>query len=73
MEEYSRLGNLSFLQLIVVIGEVYDPNQYRNYVKAGFDYLYDKVGMYDCLRGVVRGEQPIHMGSILCSVHLRDD
>lgn len=43
---------------IVVIGEVYDPNQYRNYVKAGFDYLYDKVGMYDCLRGVVRGERP---------------
>ena len=43
---------------IIVIGEVYDPNQYRNYVKAGFDYLYDKVGMYDCLRGVVRGERP---------------
>ena len=43
---------------IVVIGEVYDPNQYRHYVKAGFDYLYDKVGMYDCLRGVIRGERP---------------
>ncbi len=43
---------------IVVIGEVYDPNQYRNYVKAGFDYLYDKVGMYDCLRGVICGERP---------------
>ena len=43
---------------IVIIGEVYDPSQYRNYVKAGFDYLYDKVGMYDCLRGVVRGERP---------------
>ena len=43
---------------VVVIGEVYDPAQYRNYVKAGFDYLYDKVGMYDCLRGVMRGERP---------------
>ena len=43
---------------IVIIGEVYDPSQYRNYLKAGFDYLYDKVGMYDCLRGVVRGERP---------------
>ncbi len=43
---------------LVVIGEVYDPSQYRNYVKAGFDYLYDKVGMYDCLRGVMRGERP---------------
>ncbi len=27
-------------------------------MKAGFDYLYDKVGMYDCLRGVIRGERP---------------
>ncbi len=43
---------------IVIIGEVYAPNQYRNYVKEGFDYLYDKVGMYDCLRGVIRGERP---------------
>lgn len=43
---------------IIVIGEVYDPSQYRNYVKSGFDYLYDKVGMYDCLRGVIRGERP---------------
>ena len=43
---------------IVIIGEVYDPSQYRNYVNSGFDYLYDKVGMYDCLRGVIRGERP---------------
>ncbi|MBR6964129.1 MAG: alpha-amylase [Prevotella sp.] len=35
------------------IGEVYDPNQYRNYIGAGFDYLYDKVGMYDCVRDVI--------------------
>ena len=35
------------------IGEVYDPAQYRNYIAAGFDYLYDKVGMYDCLRDVM--------------------
>ena len=37
----------------VFIGEVYDPNQYRNYIGAGFDYLYDKVGMYDCIRDVI--------------------
>ncbi len=43
---------------VVIIGEVYDPSQYRNYVKAGVDYLYDKVGMYDCLRSVIRGERP---------------
>ena len=34
------------------IGECYDPNQYDAYLAAGFDYLYDKVGMYDYLRGV---------------------
>jgi glycosidase len=34
------------------IGECYDPNQYNAYLAAGFDYLYDKVGMYDYLRGV---------------------
>ena len=38
---------------LVFIGEVYDTNQYRTYVKSGFDYLYDKVGMYDCLRDVI--------------------
>lgn len=34
------------------IGECYAPNQYDSYLAAGFDYLYDKVGMYDYLRGV---------------------
>ena len=34
------------------IGECYDPRQYDAYLAAGFDYLYDKVGMYDYLRGV---------------------
>ncbi len=39
---------------IIFIGEVYNPNEYRNYVYHGkFDYLYDKVGMYDTLRDVV--------------------
>lgn len=43
---------------LVFIGEVYDPKQYHAYVSSGFDYLYDKVGMYDCLRSVVCGERP---------------
>lgn len=37
----------------ILIGEVYNPALYRDYIASGFDYLYDKVGMYDCLRGVV--------------------
>ena len=43
---------------ILFIGEVYDPGQYRNYIAAGFDYLYDKVGMYDCIRDVIAGCRP---------------
>ena len=39
----------------IFIGEVYNPAEYRNYIGAGFDYLYDKVGMYDTLREVMRG------------------
>ena len=45
---------------IIFIGEVYNPAEYRNYLAAGFDYLYDKVGMYDTLRAVVRGHQSTH-------------
>ena len=37
---------------IQFIAEIYDPGIYRQYISAGFDYLYDKVGMYDYLRGV---------------------
>lgn len=43
---------------ILFIGEVYDPTQYRNYIASGFDYLYDKVGMYDTMRGVICGFTP---------------
>ena len=37
------------------IGEVYIPALYRQYVEAGFTYLYDKVGMYDTLRDITAG------------------
>lgn len=40
------------------IGEVYNMDLYHNYIKAGFDYLYDKVGMYDCLRDVMTDRRP---------------
>ena len=39
------------------IGEVYNPGRYREYINAGFDYLYDKVGMYDSMRDVVCGNR----------------
>ena len=41
---------------IVFIAEVYNPAEYRNYIFNGkFDYLYDKVGLYDTLRAVANG------------------
>ena len=42
---------------IVFIGEVYNPHEYRHYLDSGFDWLYDKVGMYDTMRGVITGQQ----------------
>jgi len=38
---------------LVFVGEVYNPQEYRHYIASGFDYLYDKVGMYDAMRDVV--------------------
>lgn len=42
---------------IVFIAEVYNPALYRDYIHRGkFDYLYDKVGLYDTLLNVCRGQ-----------------
>ncbi|MBQ4392225.1 MAG: alpha-amylase [Prevotella sp.] len=38
---------------LLFVGEVYNPAEYRHYLASGFDYLYDKVGMYDAMRDVV--------------------
>ncbi|RFZ90679.1 alpha-amylase [Mucilaginibacter conchicola] len=36
---------------LIFIGEAYDKGQYGNYIHNGrFDYLYDKVGLYDAIR-----------------------
>jgi glycosidase len=41
---------------IIFIAEVYNPAEYRNYIHRGhFDYLYDKVGLYDTLKAVSQG------------------
>ncbi len=40
-----------------LLAEVYNPNEYRNYIKLGkMDYLYDKVDLYDHLKEVIRGK-----------------
>ena len=40
----------------IFIAEIYNPNEYRNYLFNGkFNYLYDKVGLYDVLRKLMEG------------------
>ena len=42
---------------IVFIGEAYNPKEYKTYLDKGkFDYLYDKVGLYDGLRRLMHQE-----------------
>ncbi|MBS1503087.1 MAG: alpha-amylase [Bacteroidetes bacterium] len=41
---------------LIFIGEAYKTEQYSNYIIAGkFDYLYDKVGLYDAIRKLTYG------------------
>ncbi|MCD7710308.1 MAG: alpha-amylase family protein, partial [Porphyromonadaceae bacterium] len=41
---------------LIFIAEIYNPNEYRNYLYNGhFDYLYDKVGLYDLLHNIIQG------------------
>ena len=37
---------------ILFIAEIYDVGLYREFINVGFDYLYDKVNLYDTLRGI---------------------
>ncbi|MFM6953657.1 MAG: alpha-amylase family protein [Sphingobacteriaceae bacterium] len=42
---------------MVFIAEAYDPSKYANYVSyGGFDYMYDKVGLYDALKPLIKQE-----------------
>ena len=43
---------------VIFIAEIYTPALYKGYLDAGFDYLYDKVGMYDYLRAVTSKNYP---------------
>jgi len=47
----------------IFIAEIYNPAEYHNYLFNGkFDYLYDKVGLYDSLRRLMEGHG--HTGDI---------
>ena len=47
---------------VVFIAEVYNPSLYDSYMHwGGFDYLYDKVGLYDNLKAITQGHAPAHL------------
>ena len=37
----------------LMIAEIYQPDLYKPFLEAGFDYLYDKVGLYNTLENVL--------------------
>ncbi len=42
---------------IIFIAEIYEPDKYEIYLESGFDYLYDKVGLYDCSKAIINGSE----------------
>lgn len=43
---------------LIFVAEIYNPSQYRNYIAQGkFDFLYDKVLLYDTLRLLMGGKR----------------
>lgn len=50
---------------LIFIAEIYQPSLYANYIDKGyFDYLYDKVGMYDSLKSLMELNNNAHTSSI---------
>ncbi|ENM3730724.1 alpha-amylase [Vibrio cholerae] len=42
----------------ILVAEVYQPERYRDYLHLGkMDYLYDKVDLYDSLKGIIQGKE----------------
>jgi len=52
--QWAILRTREKFQDIIFIAEIYNPLEYHNYIKTGkFDYLYDKVGLYDSLKNII--------------------
>lgn len=50
---------------VIFIAEIYQPERYADYIfKAGFDYLYDKVGLYDAVRRLMENNPSATTGDI---------
>jgi len=50
---------------LIFIAEIYQPSLYSDYIHKGhFDYLYDKVGLYDSLRSLMEQNYDAHTNAI---------
>ena len=50
---------------VIFIAEIYQPSLYADYIYKGhFDYLYDKVGLYDSLRSLMEQNSDAHTSLI---------
>lgn len=50
---------------VIFIAEIYQPSLYADYIYKGhFDYLYDKVGLYDSLRSLMEQNRDAHTSFI---------
>jgi len=50
---------------LIFIGEAYDPSKYKSFLTEGkFDYLYDKVGLYDGLKKLIKSEDHADVNDI---------
>lgn len=50
---------------ILFIAEIYSPQRYPEFTATGFDFLYDKAGLYDTLRAIVTGAKSNSITSII--------
>jgi glycosidase len=51
---------------IIFIAEAYNPKEYQQYIKQGkFDYLYDKVGLYDVVKRLIKNDSLANTNDIV--------
>ena len=58
----------------MMIAEIYQPQLYKSFIDAGFDYLYDKVGLYNTLENIYRyGQRADSISEVWKSLNGLDD
>ena len=57
-----------------MIAEIYQPDLYKPFLEAGFDYLYDKVGLYNTLERVLcQGHEAKEISQVWKDLHDMDE